>query len=156
MLVQQKLPHATLGYWIKEIESEEVFAYSKANGNSTMCLEKYLPFILADFPLPLALAVPAINPQTKQSCMCIVHGGDFFEALYRFYRSELVVCPNKFRWISEYDQPLPNRLTWSTAPDRVREQIFYTGVYVVELLSSEEKYFTCAQIEEISKIDFSF
>lgn len=154
MLVQQRLPYYSLGFWLGEFENGSVFAQSK--GDLKLCLEKYLPLILSNFPLPIALAVPAINPKTDRRCLCIVHGGDFFEALYQFYKNELFVSTENFHWIRDYDEPLPKRLTWNTTPDIVKRKIFYTGIYVTELLSSEERNFTCAQIEEISKINFSF
>lgn len=154
MLVRQRLPYYSLGHWLGKMLEGEVFTYSK--GDLTRCLEKYLPLILLDFPLPLALAAYALNPKSNQICMQIIHGGDFFEALYRFYNNDLYVCPNNFCWISEYDDYLPEKLTWDSIPDIPREKIFRTGIYVTELLPLEDEYFTCAQIEQLSKIDFSF
>lgn len=154
MFVQQRLPYNSLGYWLKRIHRGDALPYVK--GELEKSLSKHLPLILADFPLPLALVAPIIHPKTEQSCMQIVYGGDFFEALYQFYMSKLCVYPENLHWISEYDTPLPNKLTWDTASDRTREKIFNTGIYVTELLSTEERYFSSAQIEQLSKIDFGF
>lgn len=154
MLVQQRLPYYSLGYWLGKICDGDVFTYTK--GNLEKSLEEYLPLILAGFPLPLTIIVPALSPKSNRIGMQIVHGGDFFEALYRFYRSELYVCLDNSCWLSQhYDFP-SNKLTWNTTPDKMKIKIFYTGIYVTKLLSSEEKYFTSAQIEELSKIDFHF
>ena len=154
MLVQQLFPYYSLGYWLKRMRKGEVF--TNANGNLKACLEKFLPHILEDVPLPLAIAVPAVHPKTDKTCLQIIYGADFFEALYQFYESSISVCSDNFLWIEEYEATLPKRFTWDTASDAFREKIFYTGIYVAELLPLEDDYFTCAQIEQLSKIDFGF
>lgn len=154
MLVQQRLPYYSLGYWIKEMRDGHVFTLF--NSDLSKCLEKYLPLILCDFPLPLAIAVPALHPKIKRIRLQIIRGGDFFESLLKFYRSELYVRADQFCWPSSYNKTLPKNLTWNTSPDKVREKIFHTGIYVTELLPLEDEYFTCAQIEQLSKIDFCF
>lgn len=154
MLVQQLFPYYSLGYWFGKIRDGDVFTCSK--GNLLKNLEKYLPLILEDFPLPLAIIAPALNPKNNRICMQIVQGEDFFEAMYQFYQSNLNVCPKNFLWLYKCNMQIPDNLTWDTASDEMREKIFYTGIYVTELLPLEDEYFTCAQIEQLSKIDFSF
>lgn len=154
MLVQQRLPCFSLGYWLEKIYEGSVFANAK--GNLTNCLEKQLPLILADFPLPLFLVVPAINPKNDKIGMQIIHGENFFEALYRFYQGELYVCSEDICKMNKYNASLPKQLSWNTLPDTARVQILYTKVYVTKLLSTEERYFSSAQIEQLSKIDFGF
>lgn len=154
MLVQQLLPYYSLGHWLNQRRNGEVFA--QTNRDLTICMEKFLPHILEEIPLPLAVTVPALHPKTDKICLQVIYGADFFEALYQFYQSRLSVSPSNFSWIGGFEEKFPKRLTWSTASDTVREKIFYTGIHVAELLPSQGDYFTCAQIEQLSKIDFGF
>lgn len=154
MLVQQLLPYNSLGYWFEEFKEGDIFTCSK--GKLSDNLEKFLPLILEDFPLPSAIIVPALNPKNERICMQVIQGGDFFEAMYQFYQSNLNVCPKNFRWLYKHNARFPDNLTWDTASDEMREKIFYTGIHVTALLPEEDEYFTCAQIEKLSKIDFHF